>query len=76
LAKDLPDCKGVCFTADYWTSRAADPYLGMTMHYIDKEFTLKKMFVSCRSADFRHTAVNVGAQIDKVISVEYSKFSL
>ena len=40
LAKELPDCKGVCFTADYWTSRAADPYLGMTLHYINSEFKL------------------------------------
>ncbi len=101
---DLPDCKGVAFTTDYWTAdhgrsdwlgywvefvqkarfkklaclchikqndltylgrvctpclsvstgiydwtfTAADPYLGMTMHYVDKHFNMKKMFVSCR----------------------------
>jgi len=67
LAKELPDCRGVCFTADYWTSRAADPYLGMTLHYINSEFQLKKFLVSCRSADYRHTAVNIGSHMDKVI---------
>jgi len=67
LAKELPDCRGVCFTADYWTSRAADPYLGMTLHYINSEFQLKKFLVSCRSADYRHTAINIGSHMDKVI---------
>ena len=67
LAKELPDCKGVCFTADYWTSRAADPYLGMTLHYINSDFQLKKFLVSCRSADYRHTAINIGSHMDKVI---------
>jgi len=67
LAKELPDCRGVCFTADYWTSRAADPYLGMTLHYINSDFQLKKFLVSCRSADYRHTAVNIGSHMDKVI---------
>ena len=67
LAKELPDCRGVCFTADYWTSRAADPYLGMTLHYINSDFQLKKFLVSCRSADYRHTAINIGSHMDKVI---------
>jgi hypothetical protein len=67
LAKALPDCKGVCFTADYWTSRSSDPYLGMTLHYIDKEFEMKKMLVACRSAEGRHTAVNIAGHIDKVV---------
>jgi hypothetical protein len=67
LAKVLPDCKGVCFTADYWTSRSADPYLGMTLHYVDKEFEMNKLLVACRHAEGRHTAVNIGGHIDKVV---------
>ena len=32
IAKDLPYTSGVAFTADHWTSRSNDPYLGVTMH--------------------------------------------
>ncbi len=67
LGQQLPDCKGVAFTADYWTSRSADPYLGMTLHFIDNEFNMKKMLVACRSAEGRHTAQNIGGHIDKVV---------
>ena len=60
LATDLVDCNGVAFTADFWTSRSADPYLGMTLHYIDKKFEVQKFMVACRSAEGRHTAINIG----------------
>ena len=67
LAKSLPDCKGVSFAADYWTSRNQDPYLGMTMNWVDKDFTMRKMLVACRSAEGRHTGANIAGHIDKIV---------
>ena len=67
LAKTLPDCKGVSFAADYWTSRSQDPYLGMTMNWIDKDFSMRKILVACRSAEGRHTGANIAGHIDKVV---------
>jgi hypothetical protein len=68
LATTLPDCKGVGFSADLWTSNAADPYLGVNIHFIDNEFKLHKVMVACKSAEGRHTAVNIAANLDKVVS--------
>jgi len=67
LAKSLPECKGVSFAADYWTSRSQDPYLGMTMNWIDKDFQMRKVLVACRSAEGRHTGTNIAGHIDKVV---------
>jgi tRNA (cytidine32/guanosine34-2'-O)-methyltransferase len=66
LAIQLPQCKGVSFTADYWTSRSCDPYLGMTLHFITPEFEMKKLMVACKSAEGRHTGQNIANHIDKV----------
>ena len=68
LTKDLADCKGVAFTADYWTSRAADPYIGMTLHYINTNFEMNKFMITFRSVEGRHTAANIAGHIDKVVS--------
>ncbi len=46
LAAALPTCKGVAFTADFWTSNAADPYLGKTLHFIDSNYKLHKVMVA------------------------------
>ena len=68
LEKQLPTCQGVAFTADFWTSTTADPYLGMTMHYVDQDFTLHRIMVACKLAEGRHTAINIASKLDKVVS--------
>ena len=40
ITKDLRSTTGVAFTCDHWTSKNMDPYLGMTLHYINKDFKL------------------------------------
>jgi hypothetical protein len=42
LQKDLPEVTGVGFTTDGWTSRQNDPYQSLTLHYINKDFELKR----------------------------------
>jgi hypothetical protein len=44
-----------------------EQYLGVTGHYIDEKFRVQKVMVACTPAEGRHTAVNVGAHIDKVV---------
>ncbi len=44
-----------------------DPYLGITVHYIDENFVLVTFLVACVPAEGRHTAVNVGSHIDKAV---------
>jgi hypothetical protein len=68
LEKVLPTCQGVAFAGDFWTSNTADPYLGMTMHYVDQDFELHMIMVACKLAEGRHTAVNIASHMDKDVS--------
>ena len=42
IRKDIPYTSGVAFTADHWTSRSGDPYLGVTMHMITKDWEMAR----------------------------------
>jgi hypothetical protein len=44
-----------------------DQYLGMTCHYVDEKFNVQKVMVACTPAEGRHSAINVGAHIDKAV---------
>ena len=48
--------------------RCNHPYLGVTIHYINKNWELIKFLAYCGSAEGRHTSVLVAAHLDKVIS--------
>ena len=42
VKKDVLHTGGVAFTADHWSSSAMDPYIGVTMHMIGKNWTLER----------------------------------
>lgn len=67
LAKDRPDMVGVAFTSDIWSSRALNSYISLTMHYISKEWNLHKYLIGCSNFDERHTAVEIGQKMDRMI---------
>jgi len=68
LEEELPSCAGVAFTTDLWSSRAFDPYLGLTIHFINKKWELSKFLVHCGLAEGRHTAAMVASHLDKIIT--------
>jgi hypothetical protein len=67
LQEELPSCDGVAFTTDLWSSRAFDPYLGMTVHFIDQKFNLQKFLIHCCKAEGRHTAQFIASNLDSVV---------
>ena len=64
---DRPDMVGVAFTSDIWSSRALNSYISLTMHYISKEWNLHKYLIGCSNFDERHTAVEIGQKMDRMI---------
>ena len=42
IQKDVQLTSGVGITADHWTSRNDDPYIGLTLHIISKDWTLDR----------------------------------
>ena len=46
-------------TSDLWTSASHDPYLSLTMHYIDKQWNLKSINLETTPMFEDHTEVNL-----------------
>ena len=63
LLDELPDCKQVAITFDHWSSRNNDPFLCLTLHYINKDFVLRKMTV----AIVHHPETHTGSEIADMI---------
>lgn len=43
LSKELADTDGFSGTTDHWNSKSGEAYQSLTVHYIDKDFILKKV---------------------------------
>ena len=63
---------GVGFTADGWESRGGDDYLGVTGHFIDKDFEINCLTVACCYFEEQHTGNNIKA----VLTEEVKKINL
>ena len=50
---------GVGFTADGWESRAGDAFLGITGHFVNKDYQLRRLTLSCCPFDEAHTGENI-----------------
>ena len=64
---DLQTCPGGALTTDIWTSRAGDPFLSLTIHYLS-DWVLKRWTLGCLPFDGRHTAHRVAEALDGKLS--------
>ena len=69
LKKDLPDCEGLGFSTDLWTSRNNDPYQAVTIHYITTHFLLKKFLLGCFPFPGNHKGERIARKLDQIVSV-------
>nr|XP_054603768.1 E3 SUMO-protein ligase ZBED1-like [Nothobranchius furzeri] len=56
LEMDLKDVSFFATTTDLWSSRSSEPYLSLTIHYIDKEWTLQSTCLQTAYFPEDHTA--------------------
>lgn len=63
------DLEMACMTTDCWTSRNTESYIAITIHFIDKNFVLKSILLSCYSFDESHTGEHLAEQIDKTLKI-------
>jgi hypothetical protein len=68
LKADLPHVGHVAFTTDIWTSRNNDPFLSLTLHYVTKDFVLKKFSLEHKHLLGRHTGAYIAKFLDEMIS--------
>ena len=57
----------ISFTSDIWTSQSGDPYICLTLQFIDADWNLWRFTPYVRSFPDRHTGVNISLNLDKMI---------
>lgn len=60
------DAKSVCLTTDCWTSSQTESYIGVTVHYIDKNFEPQQTLLECKGLNESHTSVNLAKELKRV----------
>lgn len=59
----------VSFTADMWTSTlTSEAYLGLTIHYIDENWTLQRFLLDIIPFKTHHTGINMATAINNVLN--------
>ncbi|XP_065665502.1 zinc finger BED domain-containing protein 4-like [Hydra vulgaris] len=72
LARELNDCEGLGALTDMWTSRSNDSYISATLHFINKNFELKKFVLACQPFSGQHTAAALAKALYKVMQTDLS----
>ena len=49
LERDIPHCEMAAFTTDGWTAGNGDPFVSLILHYVTKDFELKKLSLGCQN---------------------------
>jgi len=63
----LKEAEHVCLTTDCWTSRNNESFMAITIHFIDSNFSLKSVLVSCSEFNESHTSINLSEGIKKTV---------
>lgn len=63
----LKEAEHVCLTTDCWTSRNNESFMAITIHFVDSNFLLKSVLISCSAFNEKHTGINLSEQIKKTI---------
>lgn len=56
---EVPTCNTISFTTDCWTSAAGDPYMALTLHYINSEYEPRKFVINFENFVGRHTSFHI-----------------
>jgi hypothetical protein len=67
LCNELLHCENVAFTTDKWQSKAEQPYMSLTIHYVSSKFVLKKYVIACKSTKSLNEAAK-SALIESLIA--------
>ena len=64
----LQEASSVALTTDIWTSVATEAYMGVTCHYLGKNWKMVSHCLTTMPLDERHTAANIAVWIEEVIA--------
>ncbi|XP_061578913.1 E3 SUMO-protein ligase ZBED1-like [Cololabis saira] len=64
----LQETDSVALTTDIWTSISTEAYMGVTCHYIGKNWNMVSHSLMTMPLEERHTAANIAGWIEEVIA--------
>lgn len=70
LLKELlaKTCDTASLTADLWTARSQDGYIGITLHWLTSNFEVRDAIICVEKFDYPHTAKRIKDHIDNKIN--------
>lgn len=75
LIEQLKDIQAISITTDKWNSCNIESYLGVTAHYIDKEWKLQSLPLACEPFPGHHKADDIAAKVNTVLESFQMPFS-
>jgi len=63
----LKEAEHICLTTDCWTSRNNESFMAITIHFVDSNFLLRSVLISCSAFNESHTSNNLSAEIKKTV---------
>ncbi|KAG9278171.1 zinc finger BED domain-containing protein 1-like [Astyanax mexicanus] len=69
VKETLRGVKGfLTLTADVWTSRATEAYLGVSCHFLSEDWKMKTLNLSTMPLEKRHTGANIMTWMEEVLT--------
>lgn len=63
--REMKEAEHICLTTDRWTSRNNESFMAITIHFVDSNFLLRSVLISCSAFNESHTSNNLSAEIKK-----------
>ncbi|KAL7857474.1 hypothetical protein SRHO_G00163730 [Serrasalmus rhombeus] len=68
MKQALQEAESITLTTDIWTSIATEAYMGVTCHYLGKNWKMVSHCLTTMPLEERHTAANIAQWIEEVIT--------
>ena len=68
LRLEMKDLDRIYLTLDLWTNRQMTSFLGVTVHFVNRDWDLKSRVLGCDIFEGRHTAVNIASAYEEIVT--------
>ena len=68
IKRGAEEGNAIAFTADGWSSRAQQKFIGVTAHYITKDWVMERFVVACSPETGRSTGANIAEHYCEIVA--------
>ena len=63
----MEEASKVCLTTDCWTSVNNEAFIAVTAHFVDRNFELQSVLLTCKPIVSTHTSKNLADELGEII---------